>query len=74
MFEDYEWIDDQARQTFDEIKRNVNGIWRKAAEEARDQTPARIAEIRREAHEAAAPLLRDANDLRRMSSYSLMLA
>ncbi len=65
-FETYEWTDEDARRIFEDIKQTVNGIWRNAASEARDQPPDRIAEIRREAFKSARPYLDDANALRKV--------
>ena len=62
---EYRWNDDRAAKAFCELTATISSIWRIAAKHANRGQKDEIEAVRQRAHEAAFPLVRRANLLRR---------
>ena len=63
---EYHWRDKRALQTFLKLSEAISQIWKTTAHQARGRPIEEIEQLRRDAHQAASPLVRQATKLRAM--------
>ena len=63
---EYHWRDKRALQTFLKLSDTISLIWKTTAHRARGLPPEEVERLRRDAHQVASPLVRQATKLRAM--------